>query len=278
MIKQNLHTHTCYCDGRNSVDEMVLEAIQRGFTVLGFSGHGHCLIDDYSMDEEKTKQYIEDIKTAKEKYKDKIQIFLGLEQDVLGESVIKGQPYEYLIGSVHFVKGKDRYIAVDESKEMTDRLVEEYHDFLAYAKAYYQEVKKIADMQSIDIIGHVDLLMKFNEAENYIAFEDPMYLKIAYDCIDYLIKKGKILEINTGAIARGMRTTPYPHVSLLRYICAHDGKILLNSDCHQKEMLDCSYEEAIKLIRSCGFTKMEVLTAHGFVSMPITCFIENDKL
>lgn len=273
MIKQNLHTHTYYCDGRNSIDEMIQEAIQKGFTVLGFSGHGHCLVDDYSMDEEKTKRYLQDIKEAKEKYKDQIQIFLGLEQDVLGEPAIKGKPYDYLIGSVHFTKGNDRYIAVDESKEMTDRLVEEHHNFLAYAKAYYQEVKKIADMDQIDIVGHVDLLMKFNETESYLPFEDPAYLAIASDCIDRLIEKGKIFEVNTGAIARGIRTTPYPHASLLKYICKQNGKILLNSDCHQKEMLDCHYHEALEMIRSCGFTKMEVLTEHGFVSVSLDRFM-----
>ena len=36
MIKQNLHTHSIYCDGNNTIEEMALEAIQKGFTVLGF--------------------------------------------------------------------------------------------------------------------------------------------------------------------------------------------------------------------------------------------------
>ena len=49
MIKQNLHTHSLYCDGKNTIEDMTLEAIQKGFTILGFSGHGNCReIDDYS--------------------------------------------------------------------------------------------------------------------------------------------------------------------------------------------------------------------------------------
>ena len=30
MIKQNLHTHSLYCDGKNTIEDMTLEAIQKG--------------------------------------------------------------------------------------------------------------------------------------------------------------------------------------------------------------------------------------------------------
>ena len=36
----NFHTHTVFCDGKNTPEEMVLSAIEKGFTALGFSGHG----------------------------------------------------------------------------------------------------------------------------------------------------------------------------------------------------------------------------------------------
>ena len=61
MIKQNLHTHTIYCDGKDTVEEMVKEAIQKGFSILGFSGHGRCLVDDYSMNVENTNKYEQDV-------------------------------------------------------------------------------------------------------------------------------------------------------------------------------------------------------------------------
>lgn len=57
MIKQNLHTHSIYCDGKDTIEAMALEAINKGFNVLGFSGHGNCRnVDDYSMDENNTKK------------------------------------------------------------------------------------------------------------------------------------------------------------------------------------------------------------------------------
>ena len=38
-MKQNLHTHTTYCDGKNTVSEMIRSALHKDFDVLGFSGH-----------------------------------------------------------------------------------------------------------------------------------------------------------------------------------------------------------------------------------------------
>ncbi|WRK54097.1 hypothetical protein SD457_03290 [Coprobacillaceae bacterium CR2/5/TPMF4] len=128
-------------------------------------------------------------------------------------------------------------------------------------------------MDEVDIVGHVDLLTKFNENEEFIKFDDPDYLKLAYNCIDQLLAKNKIFEVNTGAIARGQRKTPYPHKTLLKYIYDHGGKICLNSDCHNKEMLDCHYQESLELIQSCGFTTMMELTKDGFVERPVSDFL-----
>lgn len=274
MIKQNLHTHSIYCDGKDTIEVMALEAINKGFNVLGFSGHGNCRnVDDYSMDENNTKKYIEDVLAVKEKYQDQINIFLGVEQDVLGQRFKKHDPYDYIIGSVHFVKARDKYLAVDFSSDVTKEIVEYYGSFLNYAKSYFEEVKKIANMDEVDIVGHVDLLTKFNENEEFIKFDDPDYLKLAYNCIDQLLAKNKIFEVNTGAIARGQRKTPYPHKTLLKYIYDHGGKICLNSDCHNKEMLDCYYQESLELIQSCGFTTMMELTKDGFVERSVSDFL-----
>ena len=53
-MKQNLHTHSIYCDGNDTLEEMVQTAIRKHFDILGFSGHGHVEYDDYAMSLEDT--------------------------------------------------------------------------------------------------------------------------------------------------------------------------------------------------------------------------------
>ena len=171
MIKQNLHTHSIYCDGKNTIEEIVLSAIEKGFTILGFSGHGYNRpIDDYSMTRENTKLYYSDVEYVKNKYKDKIKIYLGIEQDYFGRNFVNHKFLEYIIGSVHFIKVGNEYKSVDLSSDVTDYIIKEYFngDFLSYAKLYYEEVKKMSYWEEVDIIGHIDLLMKFNDDEQYI--------------------------------------------------------------------------------------------------------------
>ena len=272
MIKQNLHTHSTYCDGKDRIEEMVQTAIEKGFTVLGFSGHGPCLVDEVAMKESDLPNYRKDILEAKEKYKDQIQIFLGIEEDI-SQRIPSKEPYDIVIGSKHFMFIKNQVKNVDYSKEMAREIVELYDgDFLKYAKDYYEDLKNIANYSEVDIVGHLDLLMKFNEDESFLSFTDPTYLSYAKDCIDVLIKAGKIFEVNTGAISRGYRTKPYPHQTLLAYIQENGGKILLNSDCHNRVDLDCYYKESMELIKQCGFKMMMTLTTEGFKEVPIDQF------
>lgn len=264
MFKQNLHTHSLYCDGKDTIEEMVQEAISRNFDVLGFSGHGYCDIDTYSMPFEEMEKYMQDVQRVKEKYKDQISVYLGIEQDILGKRFEKNDPFDYIIGSVHFVNVEDQYLAVDMDKKTTEKIVELCGDFLTFAKIYYGAVKEIANMDEVDIVGHVDLLTKFNEDESFIPFDNFEYLTLAKECINELIQANKIFEVNTGAIARGYRKSPYPHKLLLEYINRKGGKILLNSDCHNRFKLDCNYKESLELIKRCGFQSMMAFDGKEF--------------
>ena len=106
--KCNLHTHTDFCDGKNSAEEMVIAAIEAGCRTLGFSGHSFEFGTDWCMSEEGTRNYRDEVKRLKKKYADKIEILLGVEYDYFSE--IDTREYDYVIGSVHYVLKNGVYI------------------------------------------------------------------------------------------------------------------------------------------------------------------------
>ena len=70
---QNLHTHTTYCDGKDTVEEMINAALEKGFGGIGFSGHSYMFYSpSHSMSLEGTEKYREEVKDMKEKYRGKI--------------------------------------------------------------------------------------------------------------------------------------------------------------------------------------------------------------
>lgn len=77
--KQNLHLHTTYCDGVDTPEEMIRVAIQKGFDSLGFSEHSYMYYSPkWGMPLERTDDYKKEILTLREKYKEELDIFLGL--------------------------------------------------------------------------------------------------------------------------------------------------------------------------------------------------------
>lgn len=273
-MKQNLHTHSIYCDGNDEIEEMVLEAINRGFDTLGFSGHGNNRpYDPISMDDAKEEKYKEAIYQANEQYGDRIHILLGIEEDSIGKR-FSHDDYEYIIGSVHFLEKDGEFAPIDYSEARFQQILNDWYDgdILAMAKDYYEAVKEMASREEVDMIGHLDLISKYNENNKYFDFEDPAYIALAEDAIDHIIANGKIIEINTGAMARGYRTTPYPHIWLLKYIHDNGGQIMITSDCHNRFNLDLGFDTALSLAKSAGFNEIAAVVDDEFQLVPIEEF------
>ena len=243
MILQDLHTHTTYCDGKNTPEEMVLAAIEKGMTRIGFSGHCYTFFDtSYCMSESGVRAYCAEIAALKEKYKGRIEILCGVEQEYYATA--STEPFDYMIGSVHYVKCGEEYIPVDESAQTLLRGVKEHFegDIYALAEAYFRTVGDVLAKTNADIIGHFDLISKFNEDGRLFDENHPRYVAAYTSAIDRLIPYGKPFEVNTGAISRGYRTRPYPSEAMLRYIAKKGGKVILNGDSHSAGTLCYRFE------------------------------------
>lgn len=273
MIKQNLHTHSQYDDGKDAIDEIVQKAQERGFTILGFSGHGYYAKDDSSMTPEKTKQYIQDVRQAQQQAPNGLKIYLGIEEDSMAP-IENVEDFDYVIGSVHYLEHNGKIYPIDYSQEQFDEMLKEgyQNDINALAKDYYLAIERQAQNPNIQIIGHLDLIAKYNEDQTYYCFDDPKILSYAKIAIEQLVKAGKIFEMNSGAMAREYRNSPYPSIELLKLIYEANGKILINTDCHDKEYLDYGMQICLDLAKQIGFKTLEMFNGKNFESKNIEEF------
>lgn len=273
MIKQNLHTHSQCDDGKDAIDEIVQKAQERGFTILGFSGHGYYAKDDSSMTPEKTKQYIQDVRQAQQQAPNGLKIYLGIEEDSMAP-IENVEDFDYVIGSVHYLEHNGKIYPIDYSQEQFDEMLKEgyQNDINALAKDYYLAIERQAQNPNIQIIGHLDLIAKYNEDQTYYCFDDPKILSYAKVAIEQLVKAGKIFEMNSGAMARGYRNSPYPSIELLKLIYEANGIILINTDCHDKEYLDYGMQICLDLAKQIGFKTLEMFNGKNFESKNIEEF------
>ncbi len=243
MIRTDLHMHTCFCDGENTPEEMVLAAIDRGMECIGFSGHSHTPFDEsWCMSESGTEEYRREIKELKEKYRNRIVILCGIEQDFYSQLDTEG--FDYVIGSVHYLKVGGRFIPVDESAEILKKAAVDCFggDLLALAEEYYRTVSGVVQKTGADIIGHFDLITKFLETDAIPDITDSRYISAWKQAADRLLAAGRPFELNTGAISRGYRTSPYPDSPVLEYIRENGGKIILSSDSHNRDTIGFAFD------------------------------------
>ena len=166
MILSDFHMHTKYCDGRNTVEEMVKAAVGKGMTALGFSGHSYAPYDmDCCMSPQGTAQYREDVEKYKELCDGIIKIYCGIEQDIYAPA--PDAQYDYVIGSVHYIGGPDGLLPVDYKPEILKQLADERFggDIYTLCGAYFEAVSEVVERTGCDIIGHFDLVSKFNEGD-----------------------------------------------------------------------------------------------------------------
>lgn len=243
--RTSFHTHTVYCDGKHTPEEMVKSAISLGFEALGFSGHAYTPCEpEYSMSPDDTKRYKEEILKLKDKYAGKIDIYCGLELDYYSEA--DGEGFDFCIGSVHYIEKNGVIYPVDASEELFLKAADAFGGIYGFTKAYYELLSKIVEKTNPDIIGHFDLVTKFNEGERLFSEADPEYTLPAHNAMDILLKENRVFEINTGAMSRGYRKSPYPSSSLTRRLIENGAKIIVTSDCHDAAMLDFGYAEIEK--------------------------------
>ncbi len=237
MIMSDIHVHTTFCDGKNSAEEMISEAVSKNFVSLGFSGHSYTSFDDgWCMSEEDTEKYIETILSLRKKYSGAIDILLGTERDFFADE--DRHTYNYIIGSSHYVKVGNEYLTVDKSAEEQTKIINGYfgRDTFAFIKAYYAQEAEIIKKTNCDVIGHFDLVTKFNEG-------------------------GKMFDENSDAY----RTRPYPADFILDYVSVHCCGLVLTSDCHKKALLGGFFDETEKRLHERGLNNIFVLTSKGFI-------------
>ena len=189
ILKANYHTHTTFCDGNNSAEEMVIAAIERKFDILGFSGHSMFPFGElWHIAPKEHTEYVKTIRQLENKYKDKITILCGFEADFIPSfcepSFSRFEQFQpdYLIGSVHYVANEKGFVTVDESPEGVklgiDRL------FNGNSKKFVQEYFYLERLMLTNgcftILGHADLIRKRNGILNFFNEQDYLRLKDSY--------------------------------------------------------------------------------------------------
>ena len=232
----NYHTHTVFCDGRDTPEAMVAAAIERGFTELGFSAHSDMLADPAA--------YRAEIRRLAEKYRGRIRILVGTEAELAKPFTRVPGEYDYVIGTWHCVTAPDGVsVAFDHQPEiLQDGLKNHFGgDSVAFVKKYFASLRSTLHLD-FDIVGHPDLVRKFNVKYPFFDEGAEWYREELERTADAIAASGKIVEVNTGAISRGWLDDAYPSPLFRRLLRERGVRFVLSSDAHSADALDCAFD------------------------------------
>ena len=257
-----LHTHSQFCDGKATMAQMAEKAADFGFVSLGFSSHSPLPYEnDWAMREEAYPAYFDEIARLKELYKNKMEIYCGIEWDTdtprlpflcSESSEQKHPPFDYVIGAVHSLVKNGELFSVDYTKDLLLDVVHRLYggDFWELCRDYYSAVVQSALRPEVDIVAHFDLITKYNRGSNLFDERDSAYLDIAKEALERILEKRPHLffEINTGVMARAGNKNPYPAPALLHILCENRVPLILTGDCHRPEHFGVGYDFARELL------------------------------
>ena len=267
MQYSDLHLHTTFSDGKHTIEEMVRAAAAKGMVSVGISDHSFTSFDQrYCIAPETMEDYHREIRRVREAYAGVIEVYAGLEYDGYTELEDR-EKYDYLIGDCHYVKTFDGYHSVDHAKGEQWAAIEDYFggDAIAYSRAYFETCVERTALHRPDILGHFDLSAKFG----FVDEAAPCYRAMAREALAACLEITPIVEMNTGAISRKIKTTPYPADFLLPEILHHGGRVILASDAHRTEHIAFWFDEAVELLKASGFTSIVQLRGGIFEEVGI---------
>ncbi len=250
-LPPDYHMHTPLC--RHAAGEPVdyaRRALEIGLTEIGFSDHSPMRrddFDDWRMRNDQLDEYVEKVRRAQKEFP-QLTIRLALEVDYLPghadwiRELAARHPWDYLIGSVHYVS--DSW-AVDNPHKLSEW---KHRDAFEVWTTYFERLTLAAETGLFEIIGHADLPKKFGHRPTRDC--TPLHEKFLtaakqHDCA---------LELNTAGLRKDCREI-YPSREILQLAFEKNVPITFGSDAHAPDEVGMNFSEAIQLACSVGYTQ-----------------------
>jgi histidinol-phosphatase (PHP family) len=266
MPLPDYHMHTPLC--RHAVgepSEYAARAVALGLREIGMSDHSPMKrddFDDWRMRFDQLGEYVEKVMKARRDHPG-LAIRLALEVDYLPgqEEWIRHlaslHPWDYLIGSVHYVSDTwdvDNPFKLSEWKQ---------RDAFEVWSVYFERLTAAAASGLFEIIGHADLPKKFN----FVPARDctPLFRRFleAAKSVDCAI------ELNTAGLRKDCREI-YPSPAFLRLALETGVAITFGSDAHAPGEVGADFDQAIALAKSVGYDRFRVFAGRRWEEVRLT--------
>ncbi|MCR4999402.1 MAG: histidinol-phosphatase HisJ family protein [Lachnospiraceae bacterium] len=259
----DMHMHTRFSgDSEANPYDMIAAAKAKGLSGLIFTDHedldywGEPHLFDLDLE-----TYIPTMKkiaqeTSTDDFSVGVGIELGLQEHLVKEhtSIIEGNDFDFVIGSIHQVYKKDPYYDSYYEGRSVDEALTDYLECT---------LRNLEVFHNIDTLGHLDYVVRYASRfmNKRIVIDVAKYKDILEAIFQLLIKNNICLEVNTGGYRHGL-PEPNPSIELLTFYRDLGGHLLtLGADAHKPEDVAIQFEAVPDLLKSIGFQSITHFTS-----------------
>lgn len=271
MQKFSYHTHTNFSDGKNSVEDMIEQAVKLGWEEIGISDHmivhkniNRQKLDLKSLPFDNSDIYHENFKDVYESFQRHaekirkisngypIKVKVGYEVDFFNyegwfeafKDFILQIDHDYLISGNHFLMSPDGEDVYDMSylnclgtKVLPDGLE-------TYLKKHFDTMRQAVESKMFLFLAHIDYVRRLQETQNYPMRNEKEAV------LNALSRTGTGCELST----KGLRKSSdfYPTGDILEDLVVKKVQIVISDDAHNVSELGYSFERAEKLLEDVG--------------------------
>jgi histidinol-phosphatase (PHP family) len=265
-IQCDYHMHTPLCKHAAGPMEAYIErGIELGLKEIGFSDHNPLprgLSANVRMAEAELDYYVGEVLRLREEYFGQIEVKLGLEMDYLEglepylAKQIEKYPWDYVIGSVHFLDPECRTGSWPKNYRGNVREL--------FAR-YFELVRKLAGSGLYDIVGHLDVVKRSGHLPN-----DPADAEQITRTLEEIARTGMCIEINTSGFRHTDVPQPesYPSFPVVEQALALEIPLTVNSDAHAPEQVGLEFPRVEEFLRSKGCRSLVRFDRRSRVAYP----------
>ncbi|WP_068784450.1 histidinol-phosphatase HisJ [Paenibacillus phocaensis] len=267
------HTHHERCGHAvGTLEEYVRRGIEIGLSQLGVSDHMPLLHVDpakyypeMAMPMDELPRYVEEAFRLKEKYRGQIDVRVGLEGDYIEgweeriEQIVKAYPWDYVIGSVHFLGEWD----VSDFRQVHHW---EGQDELAVYERYYEAVTKAAQTGFYDFLGHLDVIKRFGHQPGAEQVEET--IRLEQRALSAVKEAGIAMELNASGLSKPCAEM-FPSERILRAAIEMGIPLTVGSDAHDPLKLSEHLDQARTLLYNLGVRELATFEGRRRTMIPL---------
>ena len=257
-----------------TLEEVVESALRAGFSTYGLSEHApRYRAEDLFPDETDLsvddlvrmfEDYVSTARRLRERHSDRLEILIGFETEVLPpESWLERMlelrrrhpEFDYVVGSVHHLGDA----SVDMHPKLTAKLAEEVGGKEALERLYFEQVAEMVEQLRPEIVGHFDLVRKFDGPE---ASFGPATWRHIERALEVVRAAGAVLDVNAAPARRELGPV-YPLPPLLERACEMEIPVTLGDDSHGPSDVGVGLDACLQAIQRAGYRRVHYLTGRG---------------